>query len=332
MRPTGRLHIGHYFGALENWVKLQNDPQYECFFFVADWHALTSDYADTSQVAQSSIEIATDWLASGLDPAKCTMFLQSSVPEHAELQLLLSMVTPLGWLERVPTYKEALDNVTDKDLHTFGFLGYPVLQSADIVIYCADLVPVGEDQVAHIELTREIVRRFDFFYGFRINPELFAPANMRFLAKHVHDVKILPSNRKPFTDQQKREVSDILRKEALEQGVENFLDSVKEYGHFFSRSAILPEPGSLLTKTPRIPGTDGRKMSKSYGNFISLSESDESIRTKSRAMITDPAKEAPQRSGQSRGVPSVRLAQIIFAARNAGLVGSGLPQCGNRLH
>jgi tryptophanyl-tRNA synthetase len=288
MRPTGRLHIGHFFGALENWVKLQNDPQYECFFFVADWHALTSDYADTSQVAQSSIEIATDWLASGLDPAKCTMFLQSSVPEHAELQLLLSMVTPLGWLERVPTYKEALDNVTNKDLHTYGFLGYPVLQSADIVIYDADFVPVGEDQVAHIELSREIVRRFDFFYGFRIKPELFAAANVRFLAQHVHDTKILPSGGKPFTDGQKRSVANILRKEALEEGVENFLDSVKEYGHFFSRSAILREPGSLLTKTPRIPGTDGRKMSKSYGNFISLSESDESIRAKSRAMITDP--------------------------------------------
>jgi tryptophanyl-tRNA synthetase len=290
MRPTGRLHIGHYFGALENWVKLQNDPPYECFFFVADWHALTSDYADTSQVAQNTIEIATDWLASGLDPEKCTMFIQSSVPEHAELQLLLSMVTPLGWLERVPTYKEALDNVKDKDLHTFGFLGYPVLQSADIVLYDADLVPVGEDQVSHIELTREIVRRFDFFYGFRIKPELFVPANVQFLARRVHDTKTLPSNGKPFTDEQKREVADLLRREALEQGVENFLDSLKEYGHYFSRSAILREPGSLLTQTPRIPGTDGRKMSKSYGNFISLSESDESIRTKSRAMITDPAR------------------------------------------
>ena len=290
MRPTGRLHIGHYFGALENWVKLQNDPQYECFFFVADWHALTSDYADTSQVAQNTIEIATDWLASGLDPAKCTMFIQSSVPEHAELQLLLSMVTPLGWLERVPTYKEALDNVKDKDLHTYGFLGYPVLQSSDIVIYDADLVPVGEDQVAHIELTREIVRRFDFFYGFRIKSELFVPANLRFLARHVHDPKILPSNGKPFVDEQKREVADLLRKEALQQGVENFLDSVKEYGHFFNRTPILREPGSLLTQTPRIPGTDGRKMSKSYGNFISLNESDESIRAKSRSMITDPAR------------------------------------------
>jgi len=290
MRPTGRLHIGHFFGALENWVKLQNDPQYECFFFVADWHALTSDYADTSQVAQNTIEIATDWLASGLDPAKCTMFIQSSIPEHAELQLLLSMVTPLGWLERVPTYKEALDNVKDKDLHTYGFLGYPVLQSADIVIYDADLVPVGEDQVAHVELTREIVRRFDFFYGFRIKPEIFAPANLQFLARRVHDTKALPSNGKPFTDEQKREVSEVLRREALEQGVENFLDSLKEYGHYFSRSMILHEPGSLLTQTPRIPGTDGRKMSKSYGNFVSLSESDESIRAKSRAMITDPAR------------------------------------------
>jgi tryptophanyl-tRNA synthetase len=290
MRPTGRLHIGHYFGALQNWVKLQNDPQYECFFFVADWHALTSDYADTSQVAQNTIEIATDWLASGLDPAKSTMFMQSAVPEHAELNLLLSMVTPLGWLERVPTYKEALENVKDKDLHTFGFLGYPVLQSADIVIYDADLVPVGEDQVAHVELTREIVRRFDFFYGFRIKPELFAAANMPFLLRHAHDAKILPSNGKTFTDEQKRELVNIFRTRALEQGVDNFLDSTKDYGHFFSRSAILREPGAMLTQTPRIPGTDGRKMSKSYGNFISLSESDESIRTKTRAMITDPAR------------------------------------------
>src|SRR6266852_2375820 len=165
MRPTGRLHIGHYFGALQNWVKLQNDPQYECFFFIADLHALTSDYADTSQIAQNSIEIAMDFLASGLDPAKSTIFLQSSVPEHAELNLLLSMVTPLGWLERVPTYKEALDNIKDKDLHTYGFLGYPVLQTADIVMYSeAELplfVPVGEDQVSHVEISREIVAVFN---------------------------------------------------------------------------------------------------------------------------------------------------------------------------
>src|SRR5258707_4577866 len=177
MRPTGRLHIGHYFGALQNWVKLQNDLQNECFFFIADWHALTSDYADTSQVAQNTIEIATDWLASGLDPEKCTMFIQSSVPEHAELHLLLSMVTPLGWLERVPTYKEALENVKDKDLHTYGFLGYPVLQTADIVMYGAPeaelVVPVGEDQTSHVELSRELVRKFNFHFGLQISPSVF---------------------------------------------------------------------------------------------------------------------------------------------------------------
>ena len=185
MRPTGRLHIGHYFGALENWVKLQNDAQYECFFFVADWHALTSDYADTSQVAQNTIEIATDWLASGLDPAKCTMFIQSSVPEHSELQLLLSMVTSLGWLERVPTYKEALDNVKDKDLHTFGFLGYPVLQTSDIVMYGELgrelIIPVGEDQESHVELSREIVDRFNRFYAkgpLRVLPSLYEDSNL----------------------------------------------------------------------------------------------------------------------------------------------------------
>ncbi len=303
MRPTGRLHIGHYFGALHNWIKLQNDSQYECFFFVADWHALTSDYADTSQVSQNSIEIATDWLAAGLDPAKSTLFLQSAVPEHAELHLLLSMVTPLGWLERVPTYKEALDNVKDKDLHTYGFLGYPVLQSADIVLYDADLVPVGEDQVAHVELTREIVRRFDFFYGFRIQPELFSPANARFLAKQAHDPKQIPANGKPFTEDQKRELTNFFRRNALEQGVDNFLDSVKEYGHLFSRLPILREPGSMLTETPRVPGTDGRKMSKSYGNFISLSEPDDSIRTKSRAMMTDPARKRRTDTGDPDKCP-----------------------------
>src|SRR5215510_13981067 len=169
MRPTGKLHIGHYFGALENWVRLQNDPLYECFYFTADWHALTSDYADTSAVAQNTIEIVTDYLASGLDPKKCTIFQQSLVPEHAELHLLLSMVTPLGWLERVPTYKEALENIKEKDLHTYGFLGYPVLQCGDIAMYSnpgAKLwVPVGEDQVSHVEVSREIVRRFNFFFS-----------------------------------------------------------------------------------------------------------------------------------------------------------------------
>src|SRR5579863_3550657 len=165
MRSTGRLHLGNYVGALANWVKLQDSGKYECFFFVADWHALTTDYADTSQVKQNSVEVLLDWLAAGLDPKKSTMFLQSHVPQHAELHLLFSMITPLGWLERVPTYKEQRDNITEKDLGTYGFLGYPVLQAADILIYQAQFVPVGEDQVAHVELTREIARRFNQFYG-----------------------------------------------------------------------------------------------------------------------------------------------------------------------
>lgn len=304
MRPTGQLHIGHYFGALENWIKLQNDPQYECFFFIADWHAMTSDYADTSQVGHNTIEIAMDWLASGLDPSRCTLFVQSSVPEHAELHLLLSMVTPLGWLERVPTYKEAIDNVRDKDLHTYGFLGYPVLQSADIVMYDANLVPVGEDQVAHVELTREIVRRFDFFYGFRIKPELFSPANAEFLSHYAHDPHLIPANGGSFSEEQKRKIENLLRAKALEQGVENFLDSAKDYGHFFTRRAVLHEPQALLTQTPRIPGTDGRKMSKSYGNAITFSEPDESIRARTRVMMTDPARKRRTDPGNPEVCPA----------------------------
>jgi tryptophanyl-tRNA synthetase len=279
MRPTGRLHIGHYFGALENWVKLQNDPQYECFFFIADWHALTSDYADTSQVAQNTIEIATDWLASGLHPEKCTMFIQSSVPEHAELQLLLSMVTPLSLLERVPTYKEALENVKDKDLHTYGFLGYPVLQTADIVMYGDPstelIVPVGEDQVSHVELSREIVRRFNTS-SFQLPEE--------FLSMSI-PIEVDDGMNRINPDLPKEERVSRLRRHIREMGIPNFCEK-----YDVKLPVVLREPDVMLTQTPRIPGTDGRKMSKSYGNFISLSESDDSIRTKSRAMITDPAR------------------------------------------
>jgi tryptophanyl-tRNA synthetase len=285
MRPTGRLHIGHYFGALENWVKLQNDPQYECFFFIADWHALTSDYADTSQVAQNTIEIATDWLASGLHPEKCTMFIQSSVPEHAELHLLLSMVTPLGWLERVPTYKEALENVKDRDLHTYGFLGYPVLQSSDIVIYDADLVPVGEDQVSHVELTREIVRRFNFFNGAKMRDGLTEQEKLEAYGI-IYDN--LPQGQ--YAAGGNIDSSVVLSHARSELGLERFLSVMRKNVAYFTSPDVLIEPVSQLTHTPRIPGTDGRKMSKSYNNFISLSESNDSIRTKSRAMVTDPAR------------------------------------------
>jgi tryptophanyl-tRNA synthetase len=220
MRSTGKLHLGNYVGALDNWVRMQD--QYECYFFVADWHALTTDYADTSKLKQNSVDVLLDWLAAGLDPERCVMFIQSHVPSHAELHLLLSMITPLGWLERVPTYKEQKENIKEKDLGTYGFLGYPVLQSADIMIYKADFVPVGEDQVAHVELTREIARRFNLFYG----------------QKHP----------------------------------------------------VFPEPQALLTPAAKLPGTDGRKMSKSYGNTIMLTDPEPVVRQKLKTMVTDPAR------------------------------------------
>ncbi|MGA6951149.1 MAG: tryptophan--tRNA ligase [Candidatus Sulfotelmatobacter sp.] len=220
MRPTGKLHLGNYVGALENWVRMQDE--YQCFFCVVDWHALTTDYADTSRVKENSLEVALDWLAAGLDPEKSVLFIQSHVPAHAELHLLLSMITPLGWLERVPTYKEQRENIRDKDLGTYGFLGYPVLQAADILMYKADVVPVGEDQVAHVELTREIARRFNGFYG--------------------------------------------------------------------KRGDVFPEPQSLLTPAPKLPGTDGRKMSKSYGNTILLTDPEPVVRQKLKTMVTDPAR------------------------------------------
>src|SRR5437773_12021694 len=221
MRSTGKLHLGNVVGALDNWVRMQD--QYECFFFVADWHALTTDYADTSQIKANSLDVLLDWLAAGLDPVRCTMFFQSHVPQHAELHLLFSMLVPMGWLERVPSYKEKHENITEKDLGTYGFLGYPVLQAADILIYKGDFVPVGEDQVPHVELTREIARRFNMFYS---------------------------------------------RK----------------------RSYVFPEPQPLLTPAAKLPGTDGRKMSKSYGNTILLTDPEPVVRQKLKTMVTDPAR------------------------------------------
>jgi tryptophanyl-tRNA synthetase len=283
MRPTGRMHIGNYFGALQNWVRLQdvvNDkgPAYECFYFIADWHSLTSDYADTSGIAQNVIEMATDYLAGGLDPKKCVIFQQSLVPEHAELHLLLSMVTPLGWLERVPTYKEALENITSKDLHTYGFLGYPTLQTADIVIYGQLggplIVPVGEDQAPHVEFSREVVRRFNTLFGLDWRQGVDADQISKgILAKMIAE--------KPQIEQSVQEhasttsfVRAKMRELALKDGIQNFLGEVggKGFGQFFEFDPKLVEPDVMLTKTPRIPGLDGRKMSKSYGNTIMLSE------------------------------------------------------------
>jgi len=292
MRPTGQLHIGHYFGALQNWVRLQDQPAYECFYFIADWHALTSDYADASAVAQNTIEIVTDYLAAGLDPKKSVIFQQSQVPEPAELHLPLGMVTPLGWLERVPTYKEQLENIAGKDLHTYGFLGYPCLQTADIVMYSEPgvplFVPVGEDQVSHVELSREIVRKFNFHNGFSLAEEALRDAKTRSaIAKKLGAPG--EGGQEPCGPPEAA-LARQAREYAQRVGLENFVQLLGELGRFALCSEVLSEPQVMLTKTPRIPGTDGRKMSKSYGNAISLSESDEEIRRKTKVMVTDPAR------------------------------------------
>jgi tryptophanyl-tRNA synthetase len=316
MRPTGRLHLGHYFGALQNWLKLQEE--YECFFFVADWHALTTHYEDTSSVAENTLQVAMDWLSVGLDPAKATLFIQSDILEHAELHLLLSMITPLSWLERVPTYKEQIENLKDRDLGTYGFLGYPLLQSADIVMYGERerelLVPVGEDQVPHVELTRELVRRFNTHFGFEVNPALFQDydAGQRIASK-------LPTIPNPFAEHiqgnaatfAKSEADAILRgairrtiaRKAAEVGYENFLEEVGRDRKFFRLRAVLHEPDYLLTQTPRLPGLDGRRMAKSYGNAIWLSDPPDEIRTKVRNMVTDPQRQRRTDPGRPEVCP-----------------------------
>ncbi len=262
MRPTGKLHLGNYMGALHNWVRLQH--AYECFFFIADWHALTTDYSDPSRIAEFIHDMAIDWLSAGLDPECCTIFVQSSVKQHAELHLLLSMITPLGWLERVPSYKDQQENLTGKDLTTYGFLGYPLLQSADILLYGVPggslHVPVGQDQVAHVELTREVARRFNGMY---------------------------------------------------ERGME-----------------VLSEPQVLLTPTPKLPGTDGRKMSKSYGNFILLSDSEPEIRRKLKPMVTDPARVRRSDPGDPDKCPVGDLHKVFSSAETLAAVYAGCTTAG----
>src|ERR1700758_595615 len=258
MRSTGRLHLGNYVGALQNWVRMQDE--YECFFCIVDWHALTTDYADTSHVKENSVEVALDWLAAGLDPEKSVLFMQSHVLQHAELHLLLSMITPLGWLERVPTYKEQRENIKDKDLGTYGFLGYPVLQAADILVYKGDVVPVGEDQAAHIELTREITRRFNGFYG--------------------------------------------------------------------AAKPVFPEPATLLTPAPKLPGTDGRKMSKSYGNTIMMADPEPVVRQKLKTMVTDPARVRRSDPGNPDVCPVGDLHKIFSSKETIAKVYNGCRSAG----
>ena len=274
MRPTGRLHLGNYMGALYNWVRLQ--PEYECYFFIADLHALTTDYADPSLIGQNNIDIALDFLSAGLDPGRCVIFRQSDVMQHAQLHTLFSMFTPLGWLERVPTYKDQQAELREKDLDTFGFLGYPLLQAADILLYKPDFVPVGADQIAHVELTREVARRFNSLYPgeFFLSPEA-QPWELSAIQEKARKLAGEPK------DSQRTAFSPAQMYEAAQQ--------TKKLSPF-GRREILPEPQVLLTPSPKLPGLDGRKMSKSYKNHIMLSEPEADLRAKLKAMVTDPAR------------------------------------------
>jgi tryptophanyl-tRNA synthetase len=287
MRPTGNLHLGHYHGVLKNWVRLQSE--YPCFFFVADWHALTTHYETPDVIEQSVWDMVIDWLAAGVDPNQATLFIQSKVPEHAELFLLLSMGTPLGWLERVPTYKDQIEKLKEKDLQTYGFLGYPLLQAADILIYRAQQVPVGEDQVPHVEMTREVARRFNYLYG----------REPGFEEKALEAVKKLGSKRAKMYTELRVAFQERGNDEALEQAKAllqesqslSMADRERLFGFLEgSRKIILPEPQALLTVASRMPGIDGQKMSKSYGNTISIREAPEEVIKKIRTMPTDPAR------------------------------------------
>ena len=287
MRPTGRLHLGHYHGVLKNWVELQHS--YECFYFVADWHALTTHYEDPSIIAESGRDMVVDWLAVGVNPGNSTLFVQSRIPEHAELFTLLSMITPLGWLERVPSYKDQQEKIKDRDLATFGFLGYPLLQSADILMYRAGFVPVGEDQVAHVELTREIARRFNHFYG--SEPDFEDKVNVAIRKMGKKNARLYQDARKSYQEQGDSEA--LSKGRALLDSQQNISLSDRErlLGYLDGGGRIiLPEPQSLLTVSSKMPGIDGQKMSKSYNNTIALREEPDSVVRKIKTMPTDPAR------------------------------------------
>ncbi len=332
MRPTGQLHLGNFHGALRNWVTLQDG--YECYFFVADWHALTTGYENTAPLQSNIRAMLIDWLAAGLDPSRSTIFIQSQVPEHAELHLLLSMVTPLGWLERVPTFKDQQAQLKDRDLATYGFLGYPLLQSADILLYRPAFVPVGEDQVAHVEITREVARRFNHLFGGGATFETRVKAAARLLsgadraqfqalrrdyqehgrATAVEDAVALMAAQPPRVDAAARAL---------------LVDAV--HG---SSERLLPEPQVLLTPTPKVPGLDGRKMSKSYDNTIGLREDPDSVARKLRTMRTDPARVRREDPGEPTKCPVWDLHQIYsddatraWAANGCRTAGIGCLDC-----
>jgi tryptophanyl-tRNA synthetase len=312
MRPTGQLHLGHYHGVLKNWLELQNE--YDSYFFVADWHAFTTHYSDKIDLEANVMEMVVDWLAAGINPNTSTIFVQSKVPEHAELHLLLSMITPLSWLERVPSYKDQQLKLKTKDLGTYGFLGYPLLQSADILMYKASLVPVGEDQVAHIELTREVARRFNHVYGREADFELKAEAAIGKMGKK--QAKLFRSMRKAY--QETGDDKALIKAQALLQEQQNITlgDRDRLAGYIEGTGKIiLPEPESLLTKASKMPGLDGQKMSKSYGNTISLRDTAEEINTKVRRMPTDPARIKLTDAGDPNKCPVWQLHQVYSDAQ-----------------
>lgn len=311
MRPTGRLHLGHYHGVLRNWVDLQHE--YECFFCVVDWHALTTDYDAAGSIAQHSFTMVVDWLAAGLNPAAAALFIQSRVPEHAELHLLLSMITPVSWLERVPSYKEMQARLQDKDLATYGFLGYPVLQAADILIYRAGKVPVGADQVAHVELSREIARRFNHLYGSEPGFEEHCQAAIRKMGRKA--ARLYEDLRRAYVEQGDGEALQRGRALLAEQQNLSIGDRERLFGYLEGGGRIiLPEPQALLTKQAKVPGLDGEKMSKSYRNTIALREAPAEVRRKVRGMKTDPARVRRQDPGNPDNCPVFSLHQIYSDA------------------
>jgi tryptophanyl-tRNA synthetase len=309
MRPTGALHLGHYHGVLKNWIRLQSE--YPCFFFVADWHALTTHYESPEVIQNSVWEMVIDWLAAGVDPTQSTLFIQSKVPEHAELFLLLSMGTPLGWLERVPTYKDQIEKLREKDLQTYGFLGYPLLQAADILIYRAQHVPVGEDQIPHVEMTREVARRFNYLYG----------REAGFEEKAIEAAKKLGGKRTKLYLEARIAFQERGDEEALEQAQAilheaqslSMGDRERLFGYLEgARKIILLEPQALLTQASKMPGLDGQKMSKSYGNTISLREDAQSISKKIKTMPTDPARVRRTDVGDPKNCPVWEL-HVVYS-------------------
>lgn len=325
MRPTGRLHLGHYHGVLKNWVKLQQE--FDCFFFVADWHALTTHYEESHIIADNVWDMVIDWLAAGVNPGLAQLFIQSQVPEHAELHLLLSMVTPLGWLERVPSYKDQQDKLRERDLATYGFLGYPLLQSADILIYGADKVPVGEDQVAHVELTREIARRFNHIFGREPGFEAAAEAAIRKMGKK--NARLYRDLLKRYQQQGDHEALAVAQALLAEQQNLAITDLERLLGYLEGGGrVILAEPEALLTPASKMPGLDGQKMSKSYHNTITLREAPDDVRDKLRTMPTDPARVRRTDPGNPELCPVWQLHQVYSSNETKAWVREGCTTAG----